>query len=424
MGRQVVERGLDIYDLSIPNPEPDLGLEAQLVGAMLAAPHNANLPILNQIPPKGFGRYGPIVVHMRTLLAAGTLPTVEAVTAKFRATGWPRDITQHTIGQLYLNAMRAGYDIMGMAPVILDQYERDEVIARTSAALAALQQGAGLTDFRARLTEDVVGFKVKSGESIDQRHYALVDEAGDSIRNPPQKLRHHMPGIPNFGTGHFIAVGGGQKGAKSAFATQYALNVAQIEGKKVLLCPLENRSLKPARDVVHRLANIPRHIEGMKLVDADLRRLDDAEEELKSLPIRIDDRSNIYDILRLCREYEPELLVIDQLSHITGIETRRDELRTYVYEQIMQLLYDQVCKSMGTQILMPFQLKRDATQRPTYRDAKDTAAIGAICDEMILIWRPNRKHEAVLIHELSRHGPDGIETNVNFNGQFGIFQSI
>jgi replicative DNA helicase len=407
--------------VSEPKKPDNSAPQTRLIAAMLVEHHLLADARIALLPEDAFGSDGALVKLMRDIFAQGGNPTPAAITSEMRTRGNVRGVSGTRLEFLAANPpWEHSHD--DLIALVIRDYERDE-IGRRLRRLAEVHALDGDTEATQQLTSElIVSFEkiTAKGETTQE----LVQRALEYLMLAPEGVAHGLPAMssdsPLFENGWLINLGGTTKSGKSTLVQQIVLFVL-ANAKRVAYFPLELKDKASAAKLIGQKAGVAINQRGDKMSGYARRELAKAAGELANAPLHVSHNANIFNIIARCQEIRPDFVVIDQLSHLTGLKLGDfDGKRTYVYEEYMRLIRTQIVLKLNIPVITVFQLKK-GEHRPTYADAKDSGSIGEYCDQMIFVYRPDRqKPDATIILELNRHGPPA-DYEVTFNGAKGMF---
>jgi replicative DNA helicase len=237
--------------------------------------------------------------------------------------------------------------------------------------------------------------------------------------------------------GDLIIIGARPAMGKTSLALDFILNVAKDivrEEKRgsVAVFSLEMSSMQLARRMASMLSGVSSNVlkSEKPITDYQYQALADACETLYSLPIFIDDGSDITPLemrgkcRRLKAEHGLSLVVVDYLQLMRG--SRRTENRVQEISEIARS-----CKAMAKELQVPVialsQLSRAVEnredKRPQLADIRESGSIEAEADLVMLLYRdsyykakeehrpetenPDEVQEAEIIIAKHRSGPTG-----------------
>ena len=239
-----------------------------------------------------------------------------------------------------------------------------------------------------------------------------------------------------FYPGDFIVCGARPAMGKTSLILEMALNVATQHYRTgtrgaVAIFSLEMSSIQLARRLVSMLSKVPNSVlKKGKISPNDYRELADACDMLYSMPIFIDDGSDVSPLemrgkcRRLKAEHGLSLVMIDYLQLMRG--SRRTENRVQEISEIAR-----ACKSMAKELEIPVvalsQLSRAVEsrddKRPQLSDIRESGSIEAEADMVMMLYRDayykkkeehkpqydgaNDVEEAEIIIAKHRNGPVG-----------------
>ncbi len=237
-----------------------------------------------------------------------------------------------------------------------------------------------------------------------------------------------------FYGGDFIVVAARPAMGKTSLVMNFALNVARTTDGAVAVFNLEMSGKQLVRRMISTLAQVPMGaLKQTNLHPNDYQRLAEACDDMYSLPIFIDDSSDVSPTQmrgkcrRLKAEHGLSLVIVDYLQLMQGSDSGRGpENRTQEISAIARSL-----KSMARELDVPVialsQLNRGVEsrqdRRPMLSDIRESGSIEAEADMVMFIYRdeyyrrreagkeqmlnPDAAEVAELIIGKHRNGPTG-----------------
>ncbi|HEM55511.1 MAG TPA: replicative DNA helicase [Thermodesulfobium narugense] len=225
---------------------------------------------------------------------------------------------------------------------------------------------------------------------------------------------------------------------KSALMLSMAYNMA-LKGNKVAVFSLEMTKEQLVTRLVSSIAKIPMHnLRSGLLTDNDLERLKSAVDQLKDLPIYIDDTPSlsISELRVRARKMKTEkdinLLAVDYLQLLRARERNNRQEEVAEISRNLKAL----AKELKIPVLALAQLSRQSEQRsdkrPQLSDLRESGQIEQDADLIMFLHRPEyykknplpeEKNMAELIIAKQRQGPTGI-IKLAFLSQFVSFAPI
>ncbi|MEM7047788.1 MAG: replicative DNA helicase [Pseudomonadota bacterium] len=259
---------------------------------------------------------------------------------------------------------------------------------------------------------------------------------------------------------------------KTALATNIAYNAAKVcwdstgkQGGPVAFFSLEMSAVQLSTRILSSCANVPsdKIRRGKMNKQEDWPRLVKASEELKALPLFVDDTAGLSlsqlrsRALRLHRAHNLGLIVIDYLQLLRTGQSGRQENRVQELSEITRSIKI-LAKELNVPILALSQLSRAVEQRedkrPQLSDLRESGSIEQDADVVMFVYRAayyhekkeprlpdipteeeaaahelwknemaNIAHEAEIIIGKQRHGPTSIE-KLHFNGLYTRFSDL
>ncbi len=261
-------------------------------------------------------------------------------------------------------------------------------------------------------------------DQLFKRIEILVRERRDII-GIPSYLQALDSMTSGFQAGDLIIVAGRPGMGKTSFALNIALNVARNMRLPVLIFSLEMSKEQIAQRILSLLANVPlQHLRTGRLNERELVRLTQALRTLKTIPIYIDDTSNITALeirskarrLKLQRK-QLGLIVIDYIQLI--LPTGRRESRSQELSEISRSL-KALAKELEVPLIVLSQLSREVERRidkrPMLSDLRESGAIEQEADLVLFLYREDyyvkdAKEPGLteLIIAKQRNGPTGVK---------------
>lgn len=204
-----------------------------------------------------------------------------------------------------------------------------------------------------------------------------------------------------FYPGDFIIIGARPAMGKTSFALDMVVNVAQKlvreeQRGSIAVFSLEMGAIQLVRRMASMLSGVSANVlrQDKPITDIQYKKLADACDELYSLPIYIDDGSDItpLELRGKCRRLKAEhglsMVVVDYLQLMKG--GRRTENRVQEISEIAR-----ACKSMAKELEVPVvalsQLSRAVEnrddKRPQLSDIRESGSIEAEADLVMLLYR-------------------------------------
>ncbi len=280
----------------------------------------------------------------------------------------------------------------------------------------------------------------------------IVPELKDTIERFSQS-ESHITGIPSgfpdldrlttgFHKGDLIIVAGRPGMGKSSFALSIAKNVAQKEGLPVGFFSLEMAKDQIALRLLSFISRIPLYnLRLGKLTEEEWEILEAAFNELKELPIYIDDSAALtttdlrLKALRMKKERDIQLLIVDYLQLLRGVKkySSRQEEVAEISRSLKAL-----AKELEIPVIALAQLSRQvehrSDKRPQLADLRESGQIEQDADLIIFLHRPeyylklkkkevspDLKGKVEIIVAKQRQGPTGI-VEAYFIDKFSLFE--
>lgn len=182
---------------------------------------------------------------------------------------------------------------------------------------------------------------------------------------------------------------------KTSFVLSLALNVARQQKGNVAVFSLEMGSQQLVRRMLSMLSGVSMSVlKNPHLSDDDYHAMADACESLYSLPLYLDDNSDVspFELRAKCRRLKAEgglsLVLIDYLQLMRG--NRKTDNRTQEVSEIARALKS-LAKELDVPVIALAQLSRGVESRPDKRpmlsDIRESGSIEAEADIVMFIYR-------------------------------------
>jgi replicative DNA helicase len=250
-----------------------------------------------------------------------------------------------------------------------------------------------------------------------------------------------------FYGGDFIIVAARPSMGKTSLVLDFALNVAKKQQGNVAVFSLEMSSMQLVRRMTSMLSGVTAHaLKRPTLSRDDYEALADACETLYSLPIYIDDSSDVsgLEIRGKCRRLKADgglaMVMVDYLQLMRS--SRKTENRVQEISDIARSL-KALSKELDVPVIALSQLNRGVEaredKRPMLSDIRESGSIEAEADMVMFIYRdayykakelnseqvydPDRTEEAEIIIAKHRNGPTG-KVILGFQPTYARFRNI
>jgi len=251
-----------------------------------------------------------------------------------------------------------------------------------------------------------------------------------------------------FYPGDLVIVAARPSMGKTALVLNFALNVARTRKGPVAIFSLEMSGAQLVRRLVSMISGVRGDVlKSTHITDEQYTKIVDACEELSTLPIYIDDSSEIngLEIKGKCRRLQQQhgelaLIVVDYLQLMRA--TRKVENRVQEVGEIARSL-KAVAKDLSVPVVALSQLSRSVETRegrkPQLSDLRESGSIEAEADLVMFIFREdyykpkeeraqelvneNVAQEAEIIIAKHRNGPTGT-VKVGFQPAFVRFVNL
>lgn len=380
------------------------------------------------LPDASFGKFVPLWQKIKELRAIGRVPSRTIVSGMYQTEGWPKGINDATFDKWFDNIDHT-VEPIDLYPIILDTYRKDALAQKFLEASTRITRGESAETILADLDstiKEVTTLEVKTKENPFD---LALKERSSAITGVPVIFEGLQEILPMFRNGKLYVVAARAKTGKSSWISVVVDNILKFSTKKVLLISLEEGQIAAADRLLIQQTKINNAKWGTKsdiglptLSSGDLGELGKAVEYYKSKPLVIADESNIFTIVELVRKHKPDILFLDQLSHISGLSDGDYDRRSYKYEEFLKILRHRIAKEFNIPVVLAVQIRRqlDGSKEPTAAETKDSGAIEEYCDCMVMLHRWADKKELLIKVELNRQGPTG-KYYYNFEGSTYIY---
>lgn len=284
----------------------------------------------------------------------------------------------------------------------------------------------------------------KQLQSIDNIGYQVLESYKSTDKDLENRSYTGFPKLDEIlkgmSAGNLIILAARPKVGKTAFALTIATNVA-MSGKTVAFYSMEMENPEIYERLLSKTAQIPmntlidRRFQDKKrpqsIRNEELSRIEKVTTNLKTLPLKINDKPNISvnEIRTQCRMIKNlGLIVVDYLQLMKS--TKKHDNRNQEVGSISRELKI-LSAELGVPILCLSQLNRsnDEEKRPSPCDLRDSGEIEQNCSKLILMWCVEKNFNELGQVEsktigvdvaLNRRGTTGV-TLFNFNGSYMNF---
>ena len=284
----------------------------------------------------------------------------------------------------------------------------------------------------------------KQLQSIDNIGYQVLESYKSTDKDLENRSYTGFPKLDEIlkgmSAGNLIILAARPKVGKTAIALTIATNVA-MSGKTVAFYSMEMENPEIYERLLSKTAQIPmntlidRRFQDKKrpqsIRNEELSRIEKVTTNLKTLPLKINDKPNISvnEIRTQCRMIKNlGLIVVDYLQLMKS--TKKHDNRNQEVGAISRELKI-LSTELGVPILCLSQLNRtnDEEKRPSPCDLRDSGEIEQNCSKLILMWCVEKNFNELGQVEsktigvdvaLNRRGTTGV-TLFNFNGNYMNF---
>jgi len=346
-------------------------------------------------------------------------------------------------GESYLNALANAAsipDVVGHhVGLVKEKATARRLIAACAGAMARAYGGATMDDLLPEVRRQIMAIDasdtnagpVKMADAID----AAIEHIDAKSRNP--NAYQIQSGLADFDrtiggvgrAGQLVIVAAQPGQGKTSFAENVALHNGS-RGVPVLIFSLEMLR----QELIERALSGETGIDGRKIVagilkQADWEAINPAAGRLRQMPVWIDERRTL-TADRICSEArrwrerfarsgadDRALVVIDYLGLVRSAERSQNREREVAG---MTRAFKGLAGDLGCPVMLVSQLSRDSAKqarRPILSDLRDSGAIEADADMVIVPWRdppvgdearnPPEVQSATIIVAKHRNGPIG-----------------
>jgi len=243
-----------------------------------------------------------------------------------------------------------------------------------------------------------LGRQFESVKSLAKEFFSDVDhliETGEPILGQASGFKDLDDMTTGFYGGDFVILAARPSMGKTSLAMNIAMNVARAGKGSVAVFSLEMSAKQLVRRMVSTISGVPTQVlKKSNLETRDYQRLADACEDLYSLPLMIDDTSDVsaLEMRGKCRRLKADhglaMVVVDYLQLMRG--SRKSENRTQEVSDIARALKS-LAKELDVPVLALSQLNRGVENRPDKRpqlsDIRESGSIEAEADLVMFIYR-------------------------------------
>lgn len=384
--------------------KPDiLSPAAAILAAILFEPSTADDPALEKLDFEAFGKDEPLARLIFEMHSSATHsePFVRMVATRIRNEGWGKyeGTTLDRLEKLASFESLPTETIAQLRSAMDEEFDRDRFKNRLAKAMRAVDEGR-LGEAK-EIAREAYEFEVhKPTLSFDD--YLIAAE--EKINSPREGVVHGIPGIekifPLLPKGQLTVIAAGTSVGKSLAVGQIARTAILKGGHPVAYASLEDGPLRTAERFLRALAQVNSMAYGAQLTPAERERLTQARLDFPAdFVIPIESKS-IYDIASVVRQRMPHLLIIDQLSHLEGVDEKDKEER-FVYRDYIDIILDRVCRALGIPVVLVHQLSREGSSgEPLNRHLAGSAFVERHTDNIILLHRPEDEETGTLGDEV------------------------
>lgn len=290
------------------------------------------------------------------------------------------------------------------------------------------------------LTRHVKASERRVGEIVDRVYASIIRARDGEVAGFSTGLTLLDDMITGIEPGRFVVIAGRPGMGKTGLGINIAEHIARFHDRVVYVFSLEMME----DELVKRMVSSIGRVAGDKLkgrlllTDAELRRVASARDEIRKLPIVIDDGSaktvsKIRSQARLARrKHGADVIIVDHIGLIHPDSDNRGESRQQHIGKCSRMLKN-LARDLKIPVIGLAQLNRNNVERqdkrPTISDLRESGDIEQDADTVLLIHRPDyydredRPGQAEIIVGKQRDGGTGI-VHVKFTKEFTRFEDL
>ncbi len=285
----------------------------------------------------------------------------------------------------------------------------------------------------AQILIDIANNNQKSEfSSYEQEGKKGLDIFIENATKKTETIKSGFSGFDNL-TGGFLTsaisiIGALPSTGKTALALNFVITQMLANVKTVVF------SLEMSNQMIYeRLATTFNDMDYSKFTtknysNNDLKNLNSFKNALACLDLYVfDNKYNIKEQEEICMSIKPKFIVVDYVQ-LVKTDKKTKDAKEIVDDVITR--YKQLAKSINAHILILSQLKRGNEKQPTMRDLKESGALEATGDYIMLLSRPYvydkenyQPNETRLLLDKNKFGKTGI-LNLSFVGESQKFYEI
>lgn len=328
------------------------------------------------------------------------------------------------LSSLYGEAPIAG-DPLWYAQRVADEAQfRALGTAATAIRQAASNQGATIDEAREQSRSALDDALRGAGERKHVRVADILDDVLDAAQNGGEStLSTPWPDVDRFigglAPGRLVVVGARPAVGKSLMGTNLALHFADHHNHAVLVASMEMNAKEVMDRMLAKKARVDLgRIDSGEITEAEWGNINRLYEDIKRLPISIydDPMQTVASIRAVARDIARErddlaLIVVDYLQLLQTPTASSKASRAEALGTVSRGL-KVLARETGACVVAMAQVNREGGKggvRPTMGDLRESGAIEADANQVILLHRPDEKNpEIEVIVDKNRHGPKGI----------------
>lgn len=369
---------------------------AQMLALFLLDPTTMTDEVIADIPLDAYGTDQPgdrtlaeLMFKMQREHESGVGPfvTPQAIHMRLVREGWPQGTSRPRLEYLARNPPLESVE--QIRPFMLEAYQRhmiEAAVADLSRSVYGREPMSAILSKVAAIGETDTYMRVKSAEG-----YALA--ALERVENPRAPLPHGLPNMerffPGIPRGQLTVIAAPTSGGKSLTCGQIVRGNMKV-GNRVAYASLEDGTTRTILRMLRAETGITPQMDGLRLMPSQRESAQKFVDNFDySLYVPIETR-HLSEIIAVCRKTKPDLLVIDQLSHLDFPRLRGEPQDEYIGRMMKFIVSEIVSETgLGLTVLLVHQLNREATRsgEPQIWHMANAAAVERDADNIMLLWR-------------------------------------
>lgn len=360
-----------------------------------------DMPALQGIPIEAFGCDNPNDAKLAKIVfdlandPSSPAPVFTVVANRLRNLGWMEGVTQKRLEYLSSTGFVPEQDFKTLRELTLERYDRFHTREAAAEIIRMLDGGSSVGAAKTAM-RNAAEFELERKKT---NFKDFLYQAEQVINKPKQYLRCGLPTVngvfPGLPMAQLTVLGAPPSHGKSLVLGQVGRQVAVAENKRVLYCSLEDGNMRLAQRFIRAMAGVPSSQYGSDLTSESKKRIRDVVDMFPADNLITCDSSNIFEVAHIARLERPDLVIIDQLSHLTGDlgltgrekDRKKSELSAYLKAIINGITHED--RALGIPVLLAHQINREGVKaiEPTNAHLADAAEVERDADNILLFWR-------------------------------------